>query len=406
MPMSEPRELLHRALSAALSAVHGRNCVTTALARRPMSGDRVAVLAIGKAAAAMAAGAAQALGPRRAEGLIATKYGHGEEAPAGMVVMESAHPVPDQASLDAGAAVADFVSALPLDRPVLVLVSGGASALVERPWPGIDLEDIKRANRWLLGSGLDIHAMNAVRSRLSTIKAGGLARMLAGRVVRGLLISDVRGDDPAVIGSGPLVLDGQRNLPENLPDWLAELCERGQRSLDEVRPAALDIEIVASLDHAKEAAARSLREDGLSVTVHGEFLEEEAGAAGLRLARAVLVGEPGAQVWGGETVVTLPDEPGRGGRSQHLALSAATVIDGAADVFMLAAGTDGTDGPGEDAGGLVDGGTLRRAGGMDVEVHLARADSGNVLAVTGDLVRTGPTGTNVMDLVIGLKTRA
>ncbi|MGB0712669.1 MAG: glycerate kinase type-2 family protein [Gammaproteobacteria bacterium] len=410
--MSESRKILNRALRAALSAVHGRNCVIRALADRPLSADRVAVLAIGKAAAAMAAGASEALngpvsqGGRMAGCLIATKYGHGEEAPDGVEVLESAHPVPDQASLDAGEAVARFASNLPAGLPVLVLVSGGASALVERPWPGIGLDDIKRANRWLLGSGLDIHAMNAVRSRLSTIKAGGLARLLAGREVRGLLISDVRGDEPAVIGSGPLVLDDRRGLPDGLPEWLEDLCGRGPEAQADARPATLDIEIVASLEHAKQAAAESLRDDGLAVTLHDEFLDEDAGRAGLRLARVVLDAAPGAQVWGGETVVTLPENPGRGGRSQHLALSAATVIAGQPDVYLLAAGTDGTDGPGEDAGGLVDGATIDRARGLDIADYLARADAGTVLAASGDLLRTGPTGTNVMDLVIGLKSGA
>jgi len=192
----------------------------------------------------------------------------------------------------------------------------------------------------------------------------------------------------------------------DLPPWLAQavrvgLAERAGRP----RPEAPPLRILAGLDHAKQAAAEAGRQIGYTVQIHSEFLDGEAGETGQRLAGVLASSEPGLHLWGGETTVRLPPDPGRGGRNQHLALAAALEIRGRDDLLLLAAGTDGTDGPTEDAGALVDGATLDRAAveGLDGEGCLARADAGTLLEAAGDLIRTGPTGTNVMDLVLGLR---
>jgi glycerate 2-kinase len=190
-----------------------------------------------------------------------------------------------------------------------------------------------------------------------------------------------------------------------LPQWLCTLVDRGLEARGAPLARSVDPRILASLGDARRAAAQRARELGYAVWEHPDLRGGDAYREGLELAQWLLEAPPGVQVWGGETTVRLPDNPGRGGRNQHLALAAATRIAGFPGVYFLAAGTDGTDGPTEDAGALVDGGTLARGReqGLDVESALTRADAGSFLEASGDLVNTGPTGTNVMDLMLGLK---
>jgi hydroxypyruvate reductase len=259
-------------------------------------------------------------------------------------------------------------------------------------------------SRWLLASGLDIDAMNRVRQAVSLIKGGRLLRFLAGRPTSCLLISDVPGDDPAVIGSGPLVPRPDHELPPGLPDWVMAWVERAD---DRQRGAGVlpELAVVARLEDAKQAAAEAARAQGFEVTVHPGLIDGEPEAVADRAVAELTRAAPGVQIWGGETTPRLPDEPGRGGRNQHLALAAAVGLAGRDDAWLLAAGTDGTDGPTEDAGALVDGGTVDRGRleGLDPQDCLRRADAGRFLEASGDLLRTGPTGTNVMDLIIGLR---
>lgn len=387
--------------AAALQRVDGRVAV-----RRQLAGEcatDTALVAIGKAAEAMAGGALDALGGAVAAGLVVTKQGYAAgQLPAGIQVLEAGHPVPDATSLAAGRALLDFLEAQPPARRLLFLISGGASSLVEVPPPGVTLDLLQRANAWLLASGLAIDTVNAVRRRLSAIKGGGLLRWIGGRTATCLLISDVPGDDPAVIGSGPLVRPHTVALPSGLPDWLA-------RAGVEPEPveggAGCALAIVARLDDALAAAAQAGARLGYPVHRHVDFLHGDAGEVGLRLGRCLCDAPAGLHLWGGETTMHLPGRPGRGGRSQHLALAAATAIAGRDDVALLAGATDGSDGPGEDAGGLVDGGTVARGAldGLDAASCLRGADSGRLLDAAGDLIQTGPTGTNVMDLVLALK---
>lgn len=407
-PLDDPgalaaRRLLLELFQAALARVEGGAAVRSALAgNRP---ERAALLAVGKAADAMARGAADMLGSGLVRGIIVTKYGHGDpEHWRGQPVqyLESAHPLPDRNSLAAGERVVDFVQQLPAGLPLLCLISGGASALLESLWPGVDLALLQRANAWLLGSGLDIHQVNRVRLGLSRIKGGGLLRYSGERPVTGLYISDVAGDDPAVIGSGLLGPPPAAPLPAQLPDWL-----RG--ALHPLQPAppagAVQRRVVASLDHALAAVVATGESRGCPVRRATAPLTGDAVEAARRIVAEISTGPPGLYLWGGETTVNLPAQPGRGGRNQHLALAAALELAGRDDICLLAAGTDGSDGPTEDAGALVDGGTVARGAlhGFDAAECLARADAGSLLAASGDLLNTGPTGTNVTDLVIAFR---
>ncbi len=407
---SEPRAALLAAYRAALARVDGRGAVARFLAGY-RGGAPSHALAIGKAAAYMMAGAFEVLGERLRAGLVVTKHGHAPPLlpPAAPVrTLEASHPVPDETSLAAGEAVVEFLQAAPGEARFLVMVSGGASSLVEVLPPGLEAADLARLNEWLLGAGLAIGDMNRVRKRLSTIKAGRLAGPLAGRAALLLMISDVPGDDPRVIGSGPLVAHQPADIDCShlaLPDWLAPLAARPPALPPAEAFARVEAHVIAAPADARRAAAATLAGRGLAVREHPRLLEGDACAVGARLGRRLIGAAPGVEVWAGETTVVLPERPGRGGRCQALALAAALEIAGREACWLLAAGTDGSDGPGEDAGALVDGATVARGqgAGHDPRARLAAADAGTFLEASGDLLRTGPTGTNVMDLVIALR---
>ena len=364
------------------------------------------IVAAGKAACSMAAGAMRSLPDQIEDVLIITKYGHLEPVcnDAHVHCIEAAHPVPDASSLEAGSRLVHFLEQRSEDR-FLFLISGGASSLVEQLPDGVGLEQLGELTQWLLGSGLSIQEMNSYRRALSEIKGGKLLSHLTyPERSQVLLISDVLGDQLEAIGSGlcyPVqdVVD-RSSLPEAIQSWWPE---HGVQEMS----ASPEHQIVASLDQAMEAAADYASDQGARVYLHADPLSGDAAETGKALAEA-LKGElpPGIHVWGGETTVRLPATPGRGGRNQHLALTAAMAIEGDHNIILLAAGTDGTDGPGEDAGGMVDGGTIARGteAGLSASVCQAEADSGRLLAASGDLVSTGPTGTNVMDLVIAWRS--
>jgi glycerate 2-kinase len=380
------RALLLTLLQAALDAVDGRRCVREALRGNTSSGAPVWVAAVGKAAPAMALGARDALGGRIARLLIITRTGH---APAqlhglpGAEVIASAHPVPDQRSLAAGARLVQWVETLPPDAEPLFLISGGASSLVEVLREGLNLADLKAFTTRELAAGTAIDALNAQRVALSRIKGGRLTARLAGRSARAFYVSDVPGDDPALIGSGLL------GPASEGPDRVTRL-------------------VVASVEQALAGAAAAARALGLEVHTGGRRFDDDAVRLAARCAHELRLSASAVCMWGGESTVQLPPHAGRGGRNQHLALAAARLIAGQADLMLLAAGTDGTDGVTEDAGALVDAESCARVAlaGMDVDRCLATADSAAALAASGDLVHTGPTGTNVGDVVIGLKLSA
>jgi hydroxypyruvate reductase len=410
---SEPRTLLLECFGAALRAVDGRRAVLQQLERDSLDGQWH-VVAIGKAAGAMAAGALDGLGRRVVRALVVTVTGGAAKLDAlqraRIRIIESAHPRPDERSLLAGQAVVEFVTGLPRSARLLWLISGGASSLVEVLSPGITLTELQRVNDWLLGSGLGIASVNEVRRRMSRLKGGGLAVLAAPRPGLAFMISDVPTDDPAVIGSGLLHRSRRgsrtpRSLPGQVADVLARCPDRGPVATPRV-PAC----IVASNRHARAMARQRARDCGCPTVRAGRV--EFAGDAvelGQAFARRIAAAAPGTLlIWGGESTVTLPANPGRGGRNQQLALAAAVAMAGKTGLTLLAAGTDGIDGASEDAGAIVDGTTCVRgaATGLDPSDHLARADAGTYLDECGELVHTGPTGTNVGDLVFALKDAA
>jgi glycerate 2-kinase len=372
-------------LHAGLDRVEGRRCVREALLARPSSpgGAPVWAAAIGKAACSMALGARDALGSSLERVLVVTKSGHVSpelRSLSGVEIHESAHPLPDERSLAAGQRLLDWVQALPAAVSPLFLISGGSSSLVEVLESGVSLADLGQLSSQGLAEGIAIGELNARRARLSRIKGGRLAARLSGRAARALFISDVPEDDPAVIGSGLL----------GPPPQGADHIER---------------EVVASIDGAVEGVVSAALQRRLRVHRVSQRFAGDAARLAVRFAHELVSGTSQVRVWGGESTVLLPEHPGRGGRNQHLALAAARLLPGYPELLLLAAGTDGTDGPTEEAGGLVDSQTCGRIAlaGLDPDDCLARADSGTALAAAGALVRTGPTGTNVADLVIGLK---
>ena len=379
----ERRELLLELYRAGLARVDGRRCVREALSRPPGRPEgKVWVAAIGKAASAMALGAHEVLGDALGDVLLVTKPGHVAQELRGMPgveIHESGHPVPDERSLRAGQRLLRWLEMLPPAATPLFLISGGASALVEVPKAGVKLEDLVRVSQQGLATDLTIAEINSQRTRLSQIKGGRLAARLGDREGRALLISDVPGDDPGLIGSGILAP--------------APGGDRIQR------------QVIASVDDAIEAIAADATRRGLTARRAARRFAGDASRLSVQFTHELALGQVQVRVWGGESTVRLPEHPGRGGRNQHLALTAARLIAGYPQLMLLAAGTDGSDGPTEDAGAVVDADTCGRIAlmGLDPDDCLRRADSGTALEAAGALVRTGPTGTNVADLVIGLK---
>jgi len=368
--------------------VDGRRC--TAASLKSLISEhgpaaRYHVAAVGKASCAMALGAHDVLGSRLARTLIVAKDGHLEPAVAdlpGIEVLESSHPVPDERSLRAGQRLCEFVTAMPGDVVPVFLISGGASALADVLASGFTLADLRQLNSTGLASGEEIGELNARRRSISKLKGGGLTALLRGRPALALFVSDVPGDDPAVIGSGIL---GPVTAAAAVP------------------PDAVTRRIIARIEDAMQAVGE--RAAGLRTWISDTRFAGDADRLAVRLTHELWLSDAQVCVWGGESVVRLPAQPGRGGRNQHLALAAARLIAGVDDLLFLAVGTDGTDGPTREAGALVDGETCGRvtAAGLDVERCLAAADSEPALAAAGDLVHTGPTGTNVGDLAVGLK---
>jgi glycerate-2-kinase len=394
----------------------------------PLAGARrVTVVAVGKAALPMAAAAEELLGARIDGGVAVTKHGQ-DGALKRLAVVSAGHPVPDAASARAAGLVAAAVAGGAAEDVVVVLLSGGASALLAAPAPGLALEDKQATTGLLLASGLPISAVNAVRKQLSALKGGRLAALAAPATVVTLGLSDVPGDEWGTIGSGPTSPDpGTRaqawemvrahGMAARLPAAVRRrLDPAGDPVEDTPKPGAACFArghriLVGSNAQAVAAAVACARAAGCRARVWERGLGGEAAVAGAEFvaaARALRAATPVGEVWclaaGGETTVTLGENPGRGGRNQETALAAARALDGDDGMVVLAAGTDGGDGPTDAAGAVVDGGTWARAraAGRDPARHLAGHDAYPLLEATGDLLRTGQTGTNVMDLALAI----
>jgi len=388
---------------------------------------RLYLLAFGKASCSMARAVVELLGKRIEEGLIVTKYGYAENCPniPSLRVIEAGHPVPDENSLLAGKLGVELAEKIGPDDILLVLISGGGSALFLLPEEGISLEDKIRTNELLLRSGARIAEINTVRKHISAVKGGKLAKRVKGTVVS-LILSDVVGDPLEAIVSGPTVKDPTTfqdayrilnlyGVWEKLPESVKSHIERGLRgeaeeTLKEDLPNVHNF-IVGSNSLACEAAKRKAEELGYNAEILTTTLEGEAREIALAMGSIVQevagydrpVPKPAVLIAGGEWTVTIEGEAGLGGPNQEFALSIARKIAGL-NAVVLAVDTDGTDGPTDAAGGIVDGETLERLrkAGIDVDKALRRHDSYRALEKAGALFKTGPTGTNVNSLVIAI----
>jgi hydroxypyruvate reductase len=385
---------------------------------------RTLVLGAGKAGGAMAA-AVDALWPADAPigGLVVTRYDHVPPAyrsrPGRIDVVEAAHPVPDEAGRRAALRIADLARGLTPDDLVLALVSGGGSALLAMPAPGLTLDDKQAVNKALLKSGAAIDEMNCVRKHLSAIKGGRLAARCAPARVVSLLISDVPGDDPAVIASGPTVPDAStcadalaicRRYGIELPPAALAGLESGTFETPKPGDPAFEgheVRMIATPQESLEAAAAMARSAGVEAHILSDEIEgesREVGKVHAALARAVARrGQPFARpcviLSGGETTVTVKSKGGRGGRATEFLLGCAIALQGQPGVHVLAADTDGIDGVEDNAGALVGPDTLARAAALGLKAadFLDRNDAYHYFRPLGDLLVPGPTFTNVND---------
>lgn len=386
---------------------------------------RLVVVGAGKASAPMAQAVESALGERIDEGLIIVKHGHG--APLERVrLMEASHPIPDASGLEGAEAVGEILDSMKADGLVVSCLSGGGSALMPSPAEGLSLEDKKTLTRLLLESGATIEETNALRKHCSRSKGGQLARRAYPATVLNLIISDVIGDRLDTIASGPFAPDEttfaycwdilkRYELTERIPPSIVIHLKKGLDGEVPETPKApepcfarVQNMVVANNRKALEAARRKASSLGYSTCLLTDSLQGESREVAKVLAavaREVLqsgspVGPPACLLAGGETTVTVRG-PGVGGRCQELALAGALALRGLEPVVMLAAGTDGTDGPTDAAGAFADGSTLERAAllQLDSHEHLQANDSYSFFKALGDLITTGPTLSNVMDVI-------
>lgn len=388
--------------------LNGRHLLIDDLSYHLSDFDRIVVAGAGKASVAMAQGLEQVLGSLIHDGLIITKHGHSEPLQF-CQVMEASHPVPGEDSLAAGQEMLKFADRYSGERNlVLFVLSGGASALMEAPVDGISLDDLQAVNRKLLASGATILTFNAIRSPLSQIKAGGLVKAFGDATVVVLVMSDVEGDRLNVIGSGPFVVGSAEPETESLMrafelDSLpAQVQVRLKEPQVQIGSRQPEHRIIGNARLMGECAVEVAKDLGLrcegSLPMEGEardypgFLAAKKLFPSERADCVIAVGEPIATVKGA----------GLGGRAQEMACVFAEMIQGQDETAVLVAGSDGTDGPTDAAGALVDGNTVQRAMdlGDSVAETLERSDSYRFHEAAGTLIKSGPTGTNLNDLMI------
>jgi glycerate 2-kinase len=412
--LSEPRQLLRSMFDAAISAASPELRIPAYLPPPPKG--RTVVIGAGKASAAMAK-AVEALWPGPLTGLVVTRYGHA--VPCEQIeVVEASHPVPDESGHHAASRMLDMVKGLGPDDLVLALISGGGSALLSLPAQGLTLADKQAVNAALLRSGAPIAEMNIVRKHLSAIKGGRLAAAACPARLVTLVISDVPGDDPAAIASGPTVPDNSTfaearavlekyriTEPRSAIDHLIRAADETPKQGDP-RLANASTAMIATPQLSLEAAADVARKVGVTPLILGDAIEGEAREVGKVMAgiarQTALRGQPATPpvvlLSGGETTVTVKGS-GRGGRNVEFLLSLAIELDGLPGVFALAGDTDGVDGAEEVAGAIVTPDTLARAAlrGISAKASLANNDGHGFFEALGDQVVTGPTLTNVND---------
>lgn len=411
----EPRPFLVSLFEAAVRAADPLEAIRAHLPEPPRG--RTVVIGAGKAASQMAA-AFETLWNGPYEGVVVAR--HGPVAKADRIrILQSAHPVPDEAGLVGSQVLLDAVRGLTRDDLVIALISGGGSALLPAPPEGLTLADEVAVNKALLASGAPISAMNTVRKHVSRIKGGRLAKAAAPARVVSLVVSDVPGDNPAFVASGPTVPDGssaeealrivadyRMALPDNVIAHLRSGAAAAPRTDDPVF-ARNETHVIASARVSLEAAAAEAKQQGIEAMILSDQIEGEArdiGKMHAALTREVALrnrpfSKPVVILSGGETTVTIADSYGKGGRNSELLMSFALDIEGLEGVTALAADTDGIDGSEDNAGAFADGGTaarIRKIAG-DPRGFLARHDAWSAFHAAGDLFVPGPTGTNVND---------
>ena len=415
MIAADDKAFLSSLFGAAVAAADPRAALARVLPARPKG--RTVVVGAGKGAAQMAA-AFEELWGAPVEGVVVTRYGYAARCRS-IRVMEASHPVPDEAGLRATEALFHAVAGLGPDDLVVALVCGGGSALLPAPPEGLTLADEAALNAVLLASGAPISAMNAIRKQVSRIKGGRLAAAAHPARVVSLIVSDVPGDDPAEVASGPTVPDGRdralaRRLVETYRIALPATVARHLAHAPEDAPspdapmfARNEVHVIASAALSLDAAAQAAREAGIEAAILSDSIEGEArdvGRVHAAIAREVALRDrpfrrPVVILSGGETTVTLTGEGGRGGRNTEFLLSLAIGLEGCGGVVALAADTDGIDGSEDNAGAFADGTTAGRlrAAGQDPSALLAGHDAWGAFSALGDLFVPGPTGTNVND---------
>jgi len=412
----DPARFLETLFEAAVARASPAVVMTRDSLPAPPASGRVVVLGAGKAAGAMAAALEEAW-DRRLEGLVVTRYGHGADT-RGVEVIEAGHPMPDAAGAIAARRILDLARSAEAGDLVVFLASGGASALLAAPAKGVSLEEKRAVTSALLKSGASIHEMNAVRKHLSAIKGGRLAEAASPARILTLAISDVPGDDPDVIGSGPTVpdtstlvdaravlkrygIDSPASVARRLDDPSAETPKPGDAAFRDAEFLMLATPY-DSLEAAKaESEAAGVPALILSDRIEGEAREVGKAMAGLALPardRGAPAAPPAVLLSGGETTVTVRGE-GRGGRNAEFLLGLTLALDGAEGVHAIACDTDGIDGSEDNAGAVAGPGSLAamRAAGLDPAVMLARNDAYGAFEAVSGLLVTGPTRTNVND---------
>ncbi len=408
-----PVELLKAMFQAAVEAALPSVCVPAHLPPRPKG--RTVIIGAGKASGAMAKALEDSWdGPL--DGLVVTRYGYRVPTER-LQVVEAAHPVPDAAGRDAARRIFDLVQGLTKDDLVLCLISGGGSALLALPAAGVTLEDKQAVNKALLKSGATISEMNTVRKHLSAIKGGRLAAAAAPAKVVALMISDVPGDDPSIIASGPTVPDPSTNKDAlgiiakyriEVPESVRRVLETGDETPKpgDPRLAAVENIMIATPQASLEAAAAVARKAGVKPVILGDSIEGESRDVALVHAgiarQCALRGQPEVPpcvlISGGETTITLKGK-GKGGRNTEFLLALAIALDGMPGIYALAGDTDGVDGSEDNAGAIITPDTLARAeaAGLNAKAMLADNDPWTFFKGIGDLLMTGPTLTNVND---------
>ena len=409
----KPRELLEAMFRAAVEAALPSLCVPANLPPRPKG--RTIIIGAGKASGAMAKAVEDSWdGPL--EGLVVTRYGY-RVPTTRLEVVEAAHPVPDAAGREAAKRIFDLVQGLTKDDLVLCLISGGGSALLALPPEGLTLEDKQAMNKALLKSGATISEMNTVRKHLSAIKGGRLAAAASPAKVVALMISDVPGDDPSIIASGPTVVDPSTNadalgIIEKYSIEIPKAVRERLRNADETpkpgdyRLAFVENIMIATPQASLDAAAEVARRAGVTPVILGDSIEGESRDVALVHAgiarQCAMRGQPEAPpcvlISGGETTITLKGK-GKGGRNTEFLLALAIALNSMDGIYAVAGDTDGVDGSEDNAGALIDPTTLARAAkaGINAKAMLADNDPWNFFNKIGDLLVTGPTLTNVND---------